>query len=650
VLHQIGAGTLGPVFRAYDADRERLVAVKLFTLDLPPERGHQLASEFERLIAAELTHPALAAPLATGIHGVSAYLVQEYVAAESLDLAVREYGPAPAADALRVAAQLAGALDFAAAVNITHGALHPRDILLSADDTRLTGIGITRALERVGVAAPVRRPYTSPERVAGAEWDRRADVFSLAALMHELLWARRITGLGAQAADGLTEIPGADVTALRAVFARALAEKATDRYATALDFAQALKNAFAEETAGALPSPTPASRRRTPRPMPKTKLPLLEPPSPVTNQAADSDAHDPALGLVHEAAGDVTHRTADDLVPEPADDIARPVEAGEQPFESDLALSIADAQEERYRDVEAAPAIVEPAMVEPPVAHAEMRPPAEPFAAIVERPETVSPIDRSRSATWPLVLALLVGLMIGFASGYGVGTRERTAAPEATAARAPATPPPSPAPAGREFTETAVPARPVAPPAKTPEPGSNKPDVRSSAVETEGRLLVRSTPAGALVLVDGKEYGRTPAVVRDLARGAHRVRVLREGYTTEERTLTITSARPSQSMTVLLTRPAASSAAARGARPAPPIPSTPGTIGRFVGGLTVVSRPPGANVFVDGKMVGTTPISLPAVAAGSHVVRLDHDGYRRWTSSVRVVASEQNRVTASLER
>jgi hypothetical protein len=55
-------------------------------------------------------------------------------------------------------------------------------------------------------------------------------------------------------------------------------------------------------------------------------------------------------------------------------------------------------------------------------------------------------------------------------------------------------------------------------------------------------------------------------------------------------------------------------------------------------------------VYVDGKLVGTTPVSLPSVPAGSHAIRLEHDGYRRWSSSVRVVASEQNRVTASLER
>src|SRR5438132_8878215 len=149
VLHQIGAGALGPVFRAFDPDRDRLVAVKLFRLDLPPERVHQLVAEFERLIAAAVTHPAAIAPLATGIEGVNAYLAQDYVPAESLDIALR-HGPSAIADALRVATQLAGALDAAAAVHIEHGVLHPRDVLLSADEARATRLGIARAVHRLG--------------------------------------------------------------------------------------------------------------------------------------------------------------------------------------------------------------------------------------------------------------------------------------------------------------------------------------------------------------------------------------------------------------------------------------------------------------------------------------------------------------------
>ena len=91
----------------------------------------------------------------------------EFVAADSFDVVVRDYGPAPAAEALRIATQLAGALDFAAVVNVAHGALHPRDVLVSPDETRLTGLGIAQALERIdvrgaGAASVYARRSASP--------------------------------------------------------------------------------------------------------------------------------------------------------------------------------------------------------------------------------------------------------------------------------------------------------------------------------------------------------------------------------------------------------------------------------------------------------------------------------------------------------
>src|SRR5213076_1324352 len=66
----------------------------------------------------------------------------------------------------------------------------------------------------------------------------------------------------------------------------------------------------------------------------------------------------------------------------------------------------------------------------------------------------------------------------------------------------------------------------------------------------EGRLLVRSTPSGARVLVDGREYGQTPVAVRNLAPGVHRVQIARDGYATEERRVAITPSRLAQSMIV----------------------------------------------------------------------------------------------------
>ena len=168
VLDQVGAGALGPVFRASDSDRGRLVAVKVFQLDLAPERMHRLDTELEALVAAGLAHPAIVAPLATGTDGVVVYLVQEYVPADSLDVLMRDHGLA-SPHPIHVAAQLAAALDCAAALKVLHGALHPRDVLISAGDARLTGLGVAGAIEKAGVTAPLRRPYLPPNGSRAAD-------------------------------------------------------------------------------------------------------------------------------------------------------------------------------------------------------------------------------------------------------------------------------------------------------------------------------------------------------------------------------------------------------------------------------------------------------------------------------------------------
>jgi serine/threonine-protein kinase len=600
------------VFRAYDSTRERLVAVKLFKLDLPPERAHKLVGAFEQLIAAAVAHPALVTPLATGISGVSAFLAQDYVAADSLDLAVREYGAAPAGNALQVAAQLAGALELAAAAQLTHGALHPRDVLLSSDDTRLTGLGVARALEKIGIVAPVRRPYSAPERIAGGDWDRRADVFSLAALMHELMWGRRISGLGANAVASLTAIPGSDLAALRDVFARALAEDPDDRFGTAPEFAAALRAACPGVTVA--PAPASVPKRRGAR-ADEPRLPLDEGP---------------------EAAPDVLEAFS----PAEADLDVTTTESGPQPHfaeEPELAVAPAAAPEIEYQAV--------PEMHHEPPLH---EPRASMPAGLItgrDPEDEMSAMERTRSAVWPLLLALVVGVAIGFAGGFFAGSREQ---PSTVAAVAPAT---------------------VAPAAPLPQPGSelrtqsselrgqnselkaqkSEPNSQQSAISNlqsgapDGRILVRSRPAGARVAVDGKDYGITPAAVRDLARGAHRVKITRDGYVPLERRVVISSSQPVHSMTVALVR-------MRAAAPAAAAATAGSAAARLSGALAVDSRPAGARIFVDDKEVGTTPMALPSVSVGLHVIRLEHEGYRRWSSSVRIIAGEQNRVTASLER
>jgi serine/threonine protein kinase len=248
VLHQIGVGALGPVFRTYEPTRDRLVAVKVFRLDVTPEQAAALAEELGRATEAGLFHPSIVEPVAAGLEGTVAYRAEEYVAAESLDVAMRHYAPASLDKALPFLTQLANAIDVARAAGVGHGALHPRDIFVTPDEARATGFGVVDALERLGLRAPVRRPYSAPERIAGQPWSTTADVFSLGAIAFELLTGRRASGPGDQMGSLNGGTVGAHADAIRPVLAKAMAEDPSARYQTASAFSNALSEAAALAT------------------------------------------------------------------------------------------------------------------------------------------------------------------------------------------------------------------------------------------------------------------------------------------------------------------------------------------------------------------------------------------------------------------
>jgi hypothetical protein len=148
-------------------------------------------------------------------------------------------------------------------------------------------------------------------------------------------------------------------------------------------------------------------------------------------------------------------------------------------------------------------------------------------------------------------------------------------------------------------------------------------------------LLVRSTPAGANVEVDGVARGVTPVALQDLDLGSRRVTISRRGYVSEERRITLTEARPSRSVEVRLSAPAApaSAAASRSAQ---------------TGALVIESRPAGASVLVNGKPSGTTPLTLNDLAPGDYRVTMSLQGFRDFATTVRVVAGERARAAARL--
>nr|MDQ3346893.1 protein kinase [Acidobacteriota bacterium] len=480
VLHQIGIGALGPVFRTYEPTRDRLVAVKVFRLDITPEQAQVLADELARASDAGLFHPSIVEPIASGVEGTVAYRAEEYVAAESLDAAIRHYAPASLDKALPLVTQLAGAVDFARTAGVGHGALHLRDVFVTPDEARASGFGVVEALERVGLRAPVRRPYSAPERIAGEAWSTPADVFSLAAITYELLTGRRPAGTGEQlgplTGDHLQEF-GAG---MRVVLARAMDEAPSRRYPRALAFASALEAAArggnaatasaAPSTLGVAGAAAPASasgpRDWTPGPSAGTfddeDLPLSGVDRHATDgldgrpgdEAAlrrdetayadidderDDDAAHYELARAHESEpertlfDDEAARTPNIAVaPAPsrlwADEAERPTDApSSRPRQS---AEPRRAESEGGSDVSliddgSLGVVIAPA-ARTPARHDTGRyghiPPGgdnDPAGAA----DVASDPERPRPAVLPIAVTLILGLLIGFAAGYWAGGR-----------------------------------------------------------------------------------------------------------------------------------------------------------------------------------------------------------------------------------
>jgi hypothetical protein len=147
------------------------------------------------------------------------------------------------------------------------------------------------------------------------------------------------------------------------------------------------------------------------------------------------------------------------------------------------------------------------------------------------------------------------------------------------------------------------------------------------------------------VFVDDQRRGVTPLTLQNVDLGTRRVRIVRDGFTAEDRQITLTRSRPSRSVEVRLTR-----------APAPPAPrpapagaaATQGSPAARTGSLVIESRPTGASILLNGRAVGTTPMTIDDLQPGTYTVQLQLPTYRPITTTVRVVAGARARAAASL--
>ena len=250
VDRELGAGGMATVYRAHDLKHERDVAIKVLRDELAEVLGRERFAREIRL-AAGLQHPDILPLLDSGDADGLLYYVMPVVRGESWRTRL-DRGPMPVAEAVRLSAQVAGALDYAHRAGVVHRDIKPENILLQDGQALIVDVGIGRALGEASGATltnagmSVGTPaYMSPEQAVGESVDGRSDQDALACVLYEsLVGEPPFTGPTAQAviAKRFVQTP-ADVQALREgvprtvarTIQRALQRMAIDRFETMAD-------------------------------------------------------------------------------------------------------------------------------------------------------------------------------------------------------------------------------------------------------------------------------------------------------------------------------------------------------------------------------------------------------------------------------
>ena len=273
VERELGRGGMATVYLAHDPRHDRPIALKVLLPELALALG---AERFKREIrlAARLQHPHILTVLDSGEVDTAGaplfYYTMPFVEGESLRARIDREGPLPADDAIRIAREVADALDHAHRHGIIHRDVKPENILLSDGHALLADFGIAKAaaddgsrLTATGMSLGTPA-YMSPEQAtADPKVDARTDIYSLGCVLHEMLAGEPpFTGPSAQAI--IAKRFAAAPLPLRTVRPQ-LPESVETALGKALALAPADRHGTAAEFSAALVSAPPARARPTPR-------------------------------------------------------------------------------------------------------------------------------------------------------------------------------------------------------------------------------------------------------------------------------------------------------------------------------------------------------------------------------------------------
>jgi hypothetical protein len=267
ILTSLGAGGMGEVYRAKDTRLGRDVAIKILPASISADSVAKQRFEREAKIISGLNHPHICVLHDVGRQDGVDYLVMECVEGETLSRRL-EKGPLSLEQVLRYGMEIAGALDKAHRSGVVHRDLKPGNVMLTTTGAKLLDFGLAKpscgvlsgmTMTAANSLSPVTQPgivvgtfqYMSPEQIEGKELDARSDIFSLGAVLYEMVTGKRAFEGKSQlsVASAILESEPAPISSVKPMAPRALdhvvrkciAKVVEERWQCAADLASELK-------------------------------------------------------------------------------------------------------------------------------------------------------------------------------------------------------------------------------------------------------------------------------------------------------------------------------------------------------------------------------------------------------------------------
>jgi len=203
----MGAGGMGEVYRARDVRLDRTVAIKIIPAHLSSDPIRKQRLDREAKTISSFNHPHICVLYDVGHQNGIDYLVMECLEGETLSKRL-EKGPLPLDQVLKFGSQISDALDKAHRSGIVHRDLKPDNVMLTSTGAKLLDFGLAKVVEPLAdaptltaaSASPIVTQsggivgtfqYMSPEQLEGKELDSRSDIFSLGAVLYEMVTGER---------------------------------------------------------------------------------------------------------------------------------------------------------------------------------------------------------------------------------------------------------------------------------------------------------------------------------------------------------------------------------------------------------------------------------------------------------------------------